>query len=356
MAAGASFNPAMMSKVVAVPPKKVTATIRPNNQLSKTQTQVYWPDPYRSLTQSAHVGHVAWDIEAPAGSPVFAPVSGTVVGVRPMDPWGWGNTIEILTPDGFHLYFAHLSGFEVQQGQQVIGGQEIGKSGNTFTPGVGHSTGPHLHFEVRTSTSPLDAIDPKDFFSKESTSTPMPAWGTTVDMTGIVQSMGVAGTQPAQNATPAPGSGTPGLTSPKEPSTPQNTGSTPATRGSQPKTPAKASGDNITLGQVATKAAGSAVVSLGATLQAPASSTTSKTAGAASETVFAQWNLVDSPILGKITFKITPSTVCLVLGFIALTSGIIMGQIQTGKSWLKDADKIMPEVKKYAKAAVATAA
>ena len=55
-----------------------------------------------------------------------------------------GNNIEIDHGRGYVTFYAHLSKIGVSVGQTVAKGQCIGKVGNT-----GHTTGPHLHFEIR---------------------------------------------------------------------------------------------------------------------------------------------------------------------------------------------------------------
>jgi len=258
------------------------------------KSSLFWPTNYKGINQGAHPGHMAWDIQAPMGSPIFAPVSGTVVKDVPMDPYGWGNAIQIVTADGkYHLYFAHLQSFLVSPGQKVTGGQEIGLADSTYSP-PGYSSGSHLHFEVRDASG--KAIDPQIFFNDESLTVPVDPQGPTITMGKVQQSMG-ASTAPAENA---------GATAKAPTSIPT-------------ASPAQSS-----LGEIAN----SAQSAPGATLS-PAQ-TVSKTAAAgkasSSPTVLAQWDLMNSPVLGKITLKLTPSNISLVLGAIM----VIIGMVQIG--------------------------
>ena len=64
---------------------------------------------------------------------------------------GYGNLIVISHRLGFESWYGHMSRIAVSAGQSVVGGQTIGYVGST-----GHSTGPHLHFEVRHFGTPVD--------------------------------------------------------------------------------------------------------------------------------------------------------------------------------------------------------
>ncbi|MBT2363850.1 M23 family metallopeptidase [Streptomyces sp. ISL-10] len=88
--------------------------------------------------------HSGVDFRAASGSSVVAVGAGTVVEA------GWagayGNNIVLRMNDGTYTQYGHLSSINVSVGQQVMPGQQIGLSGST-----GNSTGPHLHFEARTT-------------------------------------------------------------------------------------------------------------------------------------------------------------------------------------------------------------
>ncbi|WP_405997402.1 peptidoglycan DD-metalloendopeptidase family protein [Streptomyces sp. NBC_00829] len=97
--------------------------------------------------------HTGVDFAAASGTPVKAVGPGTVVSAG----WGgaYGNEVVIQHGDGTYSQYAHLSSLAVSSGQSVSGGQQIGLSGTT-----GNSTGPHLHFEIRTGPGYGSDIDP----------------------------------------------------------------------------------------------------------------------------------------------------------------------------------------------------
>src|SRR6185437_7595919 len=93
--------------------------------------------------------HPGLDIAAPMGTTVTAAASGTVM----LAQWygGYGNFILIDNGGSISTGYGHLSAIYVSVGQTVQRGQAIGAVGST-----GHSTGPHLHFEVRFNGKPVD--------------------------------------------------------------------------------------------------------------------------------------------------------------------------------------------------------
>ncbi|MEV7339161.1 M23 family metallopeptidase [Streptomyces sp. NPDC093544] len=97
--------------------------------------------------------HTGVDFHAASGTSVHAVGSGTVVTAG----WGgaYGNQIVLKMNDGTYTMYGHLSSIGVSVGQTVTPGEQIGLSGAT-----GNTTGPHLHFEARTTAEYGSDIDP----------------------------------------------------------------------------------------------------------------------------------------------------------------------------------------------------
>ncbi|MEO3767023.1 peptidoglycan DD-metalloendopeptidase family protein [Streptomyces sp. B5E4] len=97
--------------------------------------------------------HTGVDLAVPTGTPVYSVGPGEVHSTSTEGPYG--NHLLIRMADGHYVLYAHLDRMSVAPGDRVEGGTRIGDSGNT-----GNSTGPHLHFEVRTGTDYGTDIDP----------------------------------------------------------------------------------------------------------------------------------------------------------------------------------------------------
>jgi murein DD-endopeptidase MepM/ murein hydrolase activator NlpD len=109
-------------------------------------TAFIWPTPsgYHYVSGYDYSStHLAIDIGAYLGMPVYAADSGVVV-TAGWSNSGYGNVIMIDHGNGYLTVYAHLSAVNVALCQGVNVGQQIGLAGST-----GNSTGAHLHFEVR---------------------------------------------------------------------------------------------------------------------------------------------------------------------------------------------------------------
>jgi murein DD-endopeptidase MepM/ murein hydrolase activator NlpD len=96
--------------------------------------------------------HDGVDFPEPYGTRVGAAGRGTVI-FAGWNAGGYGNLIVIQHRLGYQTWYAHLSAFAVHSGQAVAGGVVIGRVGST-----GHSTGSHLHFEVRHNGVPINPV------------------------------------------------------------------------------------------------------------------------------------------------------------------------------------------------------
>jgi murein DD-endopeptidase MepM/ murein hydrolase activator NlpD len=95
--------------------------------------------------------HEGIDIAVPAGTPVHAAASGRVIYAGWMG--GYGNLVVIDHGGGMATAYGHNTSIVVGTGSGVSQGQVVAYSGST-----GHSTGPHVHFEVRVNGSPVDPM------------------------------------------------------------------------------------------------------------------------------------------------------------------------------------------------------
>ncbi|MCB0898356.1 MAG: M23 family metallopeptidase [Actinobacteria bacterium] len=96
--------------------------------------------------------HTGLDFSAPRGTRVNAVADGKVV----FSGWAgaYGKAVIIKHKNGKRSLYGHMSKTLVRKGKKVTAGQKIGKVGST-----GNSTGPHLHFEVRSKNG--KKLDPR---------------------------------------------------------------------------------------------------------------------------------------------------------------------------------------------------
>lgn len=96
--------------------------------------------------------HAGLDIAASPGSPVYAPADGIIIFASYDE--SYGKLVSIDHGYGVTTRFAHNSQLYVHVGQRVNKWDVIAAVGNT-----GRSTGPHLHYEVRINSIPVDPIN-----------------------------------------------------------------------------------------------------------------------------------------------------------------------------------------------------
>ena len=105
--------------------------------------------------------HNGIDLNLKTGDTVCAAWSGKVRYAK-FNDGGFGNLVIIRHYNGLETFYAHLSKLLVFPDQDVIAGETIGLGGST-----GHSTGPHLHFEVRFYDDPINPEEMIDFATKK---------------------------------------------------------------------------------------------------------------------------------------------------------------------------------------------
>lgn len=113
-------------------------------------TQLFGGTEFAARNASVYGGrayHPGVDFGTPRGTPIKAPLTGTVRATGNTDVvpgcYSWGKWTLIDHANGLSTLYAHQDVISVTAGQKVNTGEIIGYSGNT-----GYSTGPHLHFTV----------------------------------------------------------------------------------------------------------------------------------------------------------------------------------------------------------------
>jgi murein DD-endopeptidase MepM/ murein hydrolase activator NlpD len=139
-------------------------------QAAAAKKAASWVSPVKGYKLSARYAqsgsmwaakHSGQDFAVKSGTAVVAAHGGTVVkagGNGAGDGPAYGNAVVIKHGNGTFSQYAHLSKVDVKVGQIVKTGQRIAFSGNT-----GNSSGPHLHFEIRTTASYGSSVDPVAF-------------------------------------------------------------------------------------------------------------------------------------------------------------------------------------------------
>lgn len=104
--------------------------------------------------------HYGLDLSAPYGTPIYAAGEGEVL--RAGAASGFGNAVYLQHPTGDVTIYGHMRTVLVEPGERVKAGQLIALVGSE-----GFSTGPHLHFEVRTGGETGPPADPGEWLAKQ---------------------------------------------------------------------------------------------------------------------------------------------------------------------------------------------
>jgi murein DD-endopeptidase MepM/ murein hydrolase activator NlpD len=95
--------------------------------------------------------HEGLDVGAPYGTPVYSPADGIVTFSG--EKAGFGKFVQVDHGYGIETIYAHNQSLGVRSGEKVKRGSLLAAVGNT-----GHSTGPHLHYEVRVNGIAVDPL------------------------------------------------------------------------------------------------------------------------------------------------------------------------------------------------------
>jgi murein DD-endopeptidase MepM/ murein hydrolase activator NlpD len=109
----------------------------------------YRSDPFNSADAEFHPGI---DFKGNRGDAARCTANGRVV----FAGWygGYGNCVRIAHANNFETLYGHLSRITVKVGQEVTVGDKVGEVGST-----GHSTGNHLHYEIRKNGKALNPVN-----------------------------------------------------------------------------------------------------------------------------------------------------------------------------------------------------
>lgn len=121
----------------------------------RAERQFLWPVSHGMVSSGFGIRngamHDGVDISAPAGTPVYAADSGSVIFAGKLH--GYGNTVIIRHDGHYATVYGHHERNLVAEGAHVRRGQEIGEIGRT-----GRTTGANLHFEVRCDNLAKDPL------------------------------------------------------------------------------------------------------------------------------------------------------------------------------------------------------
>jgi murein DD-endopeptidase MepM/ murein hydrolase activator NlpD len=140
-----------VNKILRLPssPRTRSGFIAPMRTMVVTSGYGYRSHPIRGKW----LFHQGLDLRAKSRTRIYAAKEGRVLQAGWMG--GYGNLVVIEHDSDYTTWYGHLSMVHVEEGQTVRQGQVIGLSGSS-----GHTTGPHLHFEIRSKG---ESVDPSDY-------------------------------------------------------------------------------------------------------------------------------------------------------------------------------------------------
>jgi lipoprotein NlpD len=149
------FIPAKKFKSLYVTATKTTKEKKIAEIQNQAGMQFIWPieggvvtSPFGTRRGRPHDG---LDISAHSGTPIHAAADGKVIFAKRFA--GYGNLVVVKHRKNYFTAYAHAANILVSAGNKVKQGQQIATVGST-----GHSTGPHVHFEIRKKTDPMDPM------------------------------------------------------------------------------------------------------------------------------------------------------------------------------------------------------
>lgn len=104
------------------------------------------------VSQGFWAGHPGIDITAPLGSEIYPVQPGKVVEVS-ISRFDYGRSVVVDHGKGVVSRYAHMGKIKVDEGEEVTEKTVLGEVGVT-----GHTTGPHLHLEVRRNGAALNPL------------------------------------------------------------------------------------------------------------------------------------------------------------------------------------------------------
>ena len=138
----AKQTPVSALEPISLPVEIMTASSGPSIPIPQMTgvSQIFWSE------------HPGIDITASLGSAIYPIKPGRVVGVS-ISKFNYGRSVVIDHGDNLTSRYAHMGKIMVQEGDEVGDTTQIGEVGVT-----GHTTGPHLHLEIRRNGNALNPL------------------------------------------------------------------------------------------------------------------------------------------------------------------------------------------------------